>query len=58
VSINGTPELTDFDIIAAARAPLTAIDKAFPVWVTGGTIQIQFIQGSVDLPKVSAIEIE
>jgi len=58
VSINGTPVLTNFDIIAAAGAPLTAIDKAFPVSVTGGNIQIQFIQGSADLPKVSDIEIE
>jgi len=57
VSINGTQVLTNFDIIAAAGAPLTAIDKTFPVTVTNGTIAIQFVPGSADWPKVSAIEI-
>jgi len=36
VAINGTPVLTNFDIIATARAALTAIDKTFPVTVTNG----------------------
>ena len=57
VSINGTQVLTNFDIVAAAGAPLTAIDQTFPVTVTNGTVTIQFIPGSADLPKVSAIEI-
>ena len=57
VSINGTQVLTNFDIIAAAGAPLTAIDKTFPVTVTNGIVTIQFIQGSADWPKISAIEI-
>ena len=57
VSINGTQVLTNFDIVAAAGAPLTAIDETFPVTVTNGTVTIQFIPGSVDQPKVSAIEI-
>ncbi|MGB8323787.1 MAG: malectin domain-containing carbohydrate-binding protein, partial [Candidatus Acidiferrum sp.] len=57
VSINGTQVLTNFDIVAAAGAPLTAIDKTFPVTVTNGKVTIQFTTGSADLPKVSAIEI-
>jgi Malectin domain/HYDIN/CFA65/VesB-like, Ig-like domain len=57
VSINGTPVLTDFDIIAAAGAPLTAIEKTFPVMVTNGAIVVQFIPGSANWPKVSAIEL-
>jgi len=57
VAINGTQVLTNFDIVAAAGAPLTAIDKTFPVTVTNGMVTIQFIPGSTDWPKVSAIEI-
>jgi hypothetical protein len=57
VAINGTQVLTNFDIVAAAGAPFTAVDKTFPVTVTNGLVTIQFIPGSVDLPKVSAIEV-
>ncbi len=57
VSINGTQVLTNFDIVAAAGAALTAIDKTYPVAVTTGQITIQFTSGSANLPKVSAIEI-
>lgn len=57
VSINGNPVLTNFDIVAAAGAPLTAIDQTFPVAVTNETIAIQFIVGSANFPKVSAIQI-
>ena len=57
VSINGTQVLANFDIIAAAGAPLTAIDKSFPVTVTGNSITVQFTTGSANLPKISAIAI-
>jgi hypothetical protein len=57
-SINGTQVLTNFDIVAAAGAPFTAIDKSFPVTVTGSTITVQFTTGSADLAKISAIEIK
>lgn len=57
VSINGTQVLSNFDIVAAAGAPLTAVDKTFPVTVTNNTVSIQFTQGTVDWPKVGAIEI-
>jgi Malectin domain/Domain of unknown function (DUF1929)/PKD domain len=57
VAINGTPVLTNFDIVAAAGAPLTAIDKTFPVTVTNNQVTVQFTSGSADQPKVSAIQI-
>jgi hypothetical protein len=57
VSINGTPVLTNFDIVAAAGGPLTAIDKTFPVTVTTDQVTVQFTSGAADLPKVSAIEV-
>jgi Malectin domain/Chitobiase/beta-hexosaminidase C-terminal domain/Legume lectin domain len=57
VSINGTPVLTNFDIVATAGAAFTALDESFPVSVTNGMISIQFITGTADLPKISAVEI-
>jgi hypothetical protein len=57
VSINGTPVLTNFDIVATAGAPLKALDLSFPVTATNGAVNIQFITGTADLPKVSAVEI-
>jgi Malectin domain/Legume lectin domain/Chitobiase/beta-hexosaminidase C-terminal domain len=57
VSINGTPVLTNFDIVATAGAAFTALDESFPVSVANGAITIQFITGTADLPKISAVEI-
>jgi hypothetical protein len=57
VSVNGTQVLTNFDIVASAGAPLTAVDKTFPTTVTNGTISIQFIPGSADFPAVNAISL-
>lgn len=57
VVINGSQVLSNFDIVAAAGAPFTAVDRTFVVSVTGGTVTIQFLQGSVDLPKIDAIKI-
>ena len=56
-SINETPVLTDFDIVAAAGGPLKPIDELFPVTVTNGQITIQFSPGAADQPLVSGIEI-
>ena len=55
VAINGTAVLSNFDIVAQAGA-FTAIDKSFPVTVSGGSITIQFTP-TVDNAKISAIEI-
>ena len=57
VSINGTPVLTNFDIVAQAGSPLVAIDQAFPVSVANGQISIQFSPGAADQPTVNAIQI-
>jgi YD repeat-containing protein len=57
VTINGAPVLNDFDIIAAAGAPLTAIAKSFTTTATsGGTIVIGF-STVVDNAKISGIEV-
>jgi hypothetical protein len=42
VNVNGTPVLSNFDIVADA-GPLTADDKTFPVTVTNGILQIDVI---------------
>jgi hypothetical protein len=57
VAINGSTVLTNFDIVAQAGAGFRAVDKSFNVTVTGGTITIQFTNGSADLPQINAIEI-
>jgi hypothetical protein len=56
VAINGQSVLTNFDIVAAAGAGLTAIDRTFPVTVTNGLISIQWTRVLAD-PVVNAIEI-
>jgi beta-glucanase (GH16 family) len=55
VAINGQQVLTNFDILANT-APNTALDKSFPVAVTGGTLSIAFTT-VVNQAKVDAIEI-
>lgn len=58
VSINGTTVLANFDIFAETGAIDTALDKVFDnVSPVGGQIVIQFIVGTADLPKVSAIQV-
>src|SRR6202022_1579128 len=57
VAINGTTLLSNFDIVAAAKGALPAIDKTFPTTVTNGQVNIQFTKGTADLPQVNAIEI-
>ena len=57
VALNGTVVLPNFDIVAAAGGPLVPVDKAFPVTVTNGSIQIGFLKGAADQPAINAIEI-
>jgi hypothetical protein len=57
VAINGTTVESAFDIYAAAGAMNTAVDRTYPVMVEGGAIQIDFLQGSIQFPKVDAIQI-
>ncbi|MCZ6653934.1 MAG: malectin domain-containing carbohydrate-binding protein, partial [Planctomycetota bacterium] len=55
-AINGQPVLANFDIVAEAGAAFTAVDRQFPVSVSGEEIVIEFT-GVVSNPKISAIEI-
>jgi hypothetical protein len=55
VNVNGSPVLTNFDIVADVGA-LMADDKMFPVTVTNGTLQIDFI-GVVGYGLVSGIQL-
>jgi hypothetical protein len=57
VVINGTNVETGFDIYATAGAMNTAVDRSYAVTVTGGQIQVDFNQGSIQFPKVDAIQI-
>jgi hypothetical protein len=56
VSINGAQVLSNFDIVAQAGGGFTAIDRAFPVTVTGGTITVLFT-AVVNNATISAIQI-
>ncbi|GCE29826.1 hypothetical protein KDA_53100 [Dictyobacter alpinus] len=53
--------LTDFDIVAEAGAPNTAIVKDFTVLSSSihgvGAIKIRYAKGSVGLPQINGIEI-
>lgn len=55
VRINGTQVLTSFDITAAGGA-FAAVDRDFPVNVTNGVLEIEFLP-VVENPSVAAIEI-
>ena len=64
VLVNGSAVLTNFDIIAAAGAPQTAITKTFPAQADAtGTVQIQTALGTstaygIDLnPTIAALEV-
>ena len=56
VNINGTAVLSDFDIFSVAGGLNIAIDKSFPVTVTGGQVTIQFISVT-DNALISALQI-
>ncbi len=63
VAINDVVKLPNFDIVAAAGAPNTANVQSFTVAAVavpngaGGQIVIAFTAGSIDQPKVNAIEV-
>lgn len=58
VNINGTPALTNFDIVATVGGPGKAMVKEFLVPAdTNGSISIQYVKGTTDYPKSSGIEI-
>jgi hypothetical protein len=57
IAINGAPVETQFDIYAAAGAMNTAVDRTYPVTVSGGTLSIAFTPGTIQSPKVDAIAV-
>lgn len=57
IVIDGTKVETAFDIYAAAGAMNTAVDRTYPVTVSGGKLEIDFNQGTTQFPKVDAIQI-
>jgi hypothetical protein len=57
VVIDGTTVESAFDIYATAGAMNTAVDRSYPVTVSNGQITIDFNQGTIQFPKVDAIQI-
>lgn len=66
VSLEGTQELTDYDIIDVATVPAAnagvapknwALTEEFTAVVSDGMLTIQFAEGSFNHPKISAIEV-
>ncbi|MGB9623559.1 MAG: malectin domain-containing carbohydrate-binding protein, partial [Phycisphaerae bacterium] len=58
VAINGTPVLSEFDIVAAAGAANKGVIRSFNADAdSSGRIIIQFSAGSADNPKSSGIEV-
>lgn len=57
VLVNGSLVLNNFDIVAQAGGPFIALDRTFPVSVTGGMIVVEFAQGAADYPMVNALQI-
>lgn len=57
VNIEGSRKLTNYDIFAEAGGALRAVQLTIPVRVTDGMLNIDFLTGAADLPRVSAIEV-
>lgn len=56
ININGQRMLSNFDMFAAAGGFAKAVDRSFPVTVTGGRLTIEFVS-SIENPTVNGIEI-
>jgi hypothetical protein len=50
-------KLSEYDIYTKAGGALRAIKETIPVTVTDGILNIEFMSGSKDIPRVSAIEV-
>ncbi|WP_229214185.1 CBM96 family carbohydrate-binding protein [Dyadobacter flavalbus] len=57
VDIEGSRKLTNYDIYAVAGGALRPVQETFAVTVTDGILNINFTSGSVNIPKLSAIEV-
>jgi hypothetical protein len=57
VNIEGVRKLTNYDIFAKAGGAMLATAEIFTVNVTDGMLNIDFLTGIADLPRISAIEV-
>ncbi|GGB97635.1 CBM96 family carbohydrate-binding protein [Dyadobacter sediminis] len=57
VNMEGVRKLTNYDIFAKAGRAMLATAEIFTVNVTDGMLNIDFLTGAADLPRVSAIEV-
>ncbi|GGC05304.1 CBM96 family carbohydrate-binding protein [Dyadobacter sediminis] len=57
VNMEGVRKLTNYDIFAKAGGAMRATAETFTVNVTDGMLNIDFLTGAADLPRVSAIEV-
>ncbi|GGB97021.1 CBM96 family carbohydrate-binding protein [Dyadobacter sediminis] len=57
VNMEGVRKLTNYDIFAKAGGAMLATAETFTVNVTDGMLNIDFLTGAADLPRVSAIEV-
>ncbi|KAA6438389.1 DNRLRE domain-containing protein [Dyadobacter flavalbus] len=57
VNMEGVRKLTNYDIFAKAGGAMLATAETFTVNVTDGMLNIDFLSGAADLPRVSAIEV-
>lgn len=57
VQINGAPVLTAFDLFVAAGGAFKAYDRSFIIDTASTAIRIDFTHGTIENPKINAIEI-
>jgi hypothetical protein len=57
IAIDGQTVATEFDIFDAAGGVNRAVVESYPVDVVGGQLQIAFLPGSIQNPKVNTIEV-
>ncbi len=57
VDIEGSRKLTNYDIFATAGGAYRAVQARFAVTVNDGELNINFTSGTVNWPKISAIEV-
>jgi hypothetical protein len=57
VNIEDQRKLTNYDIFARAGGAMRAVKETFPVTVTDNVMNIGFLSGAADMPRIAAIEI-
>jgi len=58
VNLEGVRRLFDYDVLDRAGGQNVAKDEVLDVYVSDGTLNIDFLQGAADVPTVSAVEVE